>query len=649
MAEIKELSPELSDQIAAGEVIERPSSVVKELLENAIDAGSSQIKISFVEAGLREIVIEDNGSGIAPNQLDLAFRRHATSKISTKADLFKIRTLGFRGEALASISAVAHVAILTNTGGAAGVSATFADGRKLTQKPAAAKKGTRISVRDLFYNTPARLKYLKSETTETTKIIDIVNRIALSHPELKISLKSEKKDLLLTNGSGDLRQDMAHIYGRIVASQLIEFSGSDADFVITGLMTPPDITRANRNYISILLNGRYIKNFQLSKAIMAGYGSKIGLGKFPIFVLNIKLDPLLVDVNVHPTKQEVRLSKESSLSRLIINTVAKALERNSNSGDALTNLTNPTDTTSYDQMVFNLNKSNAADIAAPKENDQQAGAEVHENSAGFTVEHRELEVSELNISVSDPDQSLVSPSWAQNVQIQTGLLPFGGALVKATDVAHGSTDQVLQAGFPALTYIGQLHNGLIVADSTSGFYLVDAKEAMARLRYNKLEQELTELTLTQQVLLTPIILELNNTEYEQVLDHLDLFKEVGLVLEDFGRNSLIMKSHPNWIPAGFEEKYARATLNLYFNNPRSDVSDFKQQVVLFAVQQSVQHGQQQNTRFNLETGQSLLDDLQNADSPYQSPTGKLILVHFSKRDLQKMFKRVQKTAKLELD
>lgn len=209
-------------------------------------------------------------------------------------------------------------------------------------------------------------------------------------------------------------------------------------------------------------------------------------------------------------------------------------------------------------------------------------------------------------------------------------------------MAHGSTDQVLQAGFPALTYIGQLHNGLIVADSTSGFYLVDAKEAMARLRYNKLEQELTELTLTQQVLLTPIILELNNTEYEQVLDHLDLFKEVGLVLEDFGRNSLIMKSHPNWIPAGFEEKYARATLNLYFNNPRSDVSDFKQQVVLFAVQQSVQHGQQQNTRFNLETGQSLLDDLQNADSPYQSPTGKLILVHFSKRDLQKMFKRVQK-------
>ena len=212
MAEIRELSSTISDQIAAGEVIERPSSVVKELLENAIDAGSTQIKIKFLQAGLKEIVIEDNGSGIAADQIELAFRRHATSKIATTADLFKIQTLGFRGEALASISAVAQVEIITNTGDIDGIVARFADGELQDKEPIAAKRGTKIIVQNLFYNTPARLKYLKSEKTEITKIIDIVNRIALSYPDLAISLFNGSKELLATFGNGNLQQDLAQIY-----------------------------------------------------------------------------------------------------------------------------------------------------------------------------------------------------------------------------------------------------------------------------------------------------------------------------------------------------------------------------------------------------------------------------------------------------
>lgn len=648
MAEIKELSPELSDQIAAGEVIERPSSVVKELLENAIDAGSSQIRITFVEAGLKEITIEDNGSGIAADQIDLAFRRHATSKIRSKADLFKIQTLGFRGEALASISAVAHVEILTNVGAAEGVVATFADGKKLSQKPAAAKKGTRITVRDLFYNTPARLKYLKSEKTEMTKIIDIVNRIALSHPELKIALNSEKKSLLLTNGSGDLRQDMAHIYGRQVASQLIEFSGADADFEINGLLTPPNITRSNRNFISILLNGRYIKNFQLSKAIMEGYGSTIGMGKFPIMVLNIKLDPLLVDVNVHPTKQEVRLSKEGSLSRLITKTIADALQQNSGTSDALENLNNPTDTTSYDQLLFNLNKSNAADFAGT---DVPEEPEIQEHEEPIKVQTTEIETTSITIDVIDPDKSLISKTWAENTAIQEKLLPFGTSKKAAeNESVVGSADQILQAGFPALTYIGQLNSGFIVADSEGGFYLIDYKEAWARLRYNELARELSNFASNQQLLLAPVVLELNNAEYENILANLDFFAKIGLELADFGRNSLIMKTHPNWIPAGHEQEYAREILDIYYANPQMTATEFQQKVVLFIVQQAAKTGANvtKKTRFNNQTGQALLDDLQKAKEPYQSPTGKPILVHFSERDLAKMFKQVQKTNRLEL-
>ena len=308
MSKIHELSPELTNQIAAGEVIERPASVVKELCENSLDAGSSRIRIDFIDAGLKQITVQDNGSGIAKDQLDLAFTRHATSKIATERDLFNISTLGFRGEALASIAAVSHVEVITSSDNLGGVRTIFVGSEKKLQEDAASPKGTKISVSDLFFNTPARLKYLRSERTEILKIVDIVNRLALGHPDVAFTLTNNGKILLKTNGRNDLRQDIANIYGRQLAEKMEIFKGTSPDFKITGLLSDPNTTRSNRNFISLLLNGRYIKNYRLTQAIIAGYGSKLRPRRYPIAVVNIDLDPLLVDVNVHPTKQEVRLS-----------------------------------------------------------------------------------------------------------------------------------------------------------------------------------------------------------------------------------------------------------------------------------------------------------------------------------------------------
>ena len=318
MGKIQELSEQLANQIAAGEVVERPASVVKELLENAIDANSSKIEIFIEEAGLKTIQIIDNGEGIAEDDVENAFKRHATSKIHRRDDLFRIRTLGFRGEALPSIASVSKVKIETAVENAKQGSEVILEGGKIiSHKPAALRQGTSITVEQLFYNTPARLKYVKTLQTELANIGDVVNRLALSHPEIAFRLVHDGHIMLQTTGNGDLKQTIAGIYGLQTAKKMLPIAVENLDFKISGFISLPELTRAGRQYLSIMINGRYIKNHQLNRAIINGYGSKLMVGRFPIVVLEITTDPLLVDVNVHPTKQEVRLSKENELQQLI--------------------------------------------------------------------------------------------------------------------------------------------------------------------------------------------------------------------------------------------------------------------------------------------------------------------------------------------
>ena len=343
MSQIIELPEVLANQIAAGEVIERPASVVKELVENSIDAGASQIVVEIEEAGLKSIRITDNGEGIAHDEVALALRRHATSKIKSQADLFRIRTLGFRGEAMPSIASVSILTLLTAQEGAAHGTKLVAKGGEIEElEPATSPVGTKITVEDLFFNTPARLKYLKSQQAELSHIVDILNRLSLAHPEISFTLINDGKEMTKTAGTGNLRQAIAGVYGLASAKKMVAIENRDLDFEVTGFVSLPELTRANRNYISLFINGRYIKNFLLNRAILDGYGSKLMVGRFPLAIINIQIDPYLADVNVHPTKQEVRISKERELMALISQAIANALKEQDLIPDALENLAKST-------------------------------------------------------------------------------------------------------------------------------------------------------------------------------------------------------------------------------------------------------------------------------------------------------------------
>ena len=325
MGKINILSAELSNKIAAGEVVERPSSVVKELIENSIDAGSTNIKVIIKEFGIQQIRIIDNGSGISNDDLARAFLRHATSKISADYDLFHIETLGFRGEALASISSVSKVTIKSCAGEAQGKMLILEGGKIVSEEYYAPIKGTDLSVENLFYNTPARLKYLRNPHTEQANITNIIHKFALSYPNVAFELHVDGKISFKTYGDGDVHKILSKIYNMGVARNMIEFSGSNDDYKVFGYISVPEETRASKNYINIFINGRYIKNYGIQNAIIDAYGTLLMINRYPLCVINIEMDPILLDVNVHPTKQEVRLSKEAELIRLIKEVIAERL------------------------------------------------------------------------------------------------------------------------------------------------------------------------------------------------------------------------------------------------------------------------------------------------------------------------------------
>ena len=648
MAKIHELSENLTNQIAAGEVIERPASVVKELVENAIDAQASRIRVEVQHSGLKQISVQDNGSGIAPDQVDLAFMRHATSKIQDEHDLFNIATLGFRGEALASIAAVAHVEILTSTDGQTATRAAFAGGVKKFQEDAGSAKGTKITVGDIFYNTPARLKYLKSPKTELLKIVDIVNRIALGHPEISLTLASDGKVLLRTPGNGNLKQDVANIYGRKVAEKMLTVENEDPDFTLYGLVSEANLTRSSRNFISILLNGRYIKNYQLSSALLDGYGNKLG-GKYPIAVLAIEADPLLVDVNVHPTKEEVRLSKEKELSRLITSAVTEAL-MDEDEASPLFQLTPFKDKTQLDQLEFNL-KPNVVDtrrpddfqlevsqVAEPEGKTDITNKTETETETKETKEKAEEEKTsapeyvDLN-QVREDDQYVLTKTWDQHVKEQTALPPFAGGEEEAGSPVTSKADQLLKHHLPALRLLGQM-GGYLLAEHGGDLYLLDQVAARRRLEYDQILASLEKEENYQQGLLEPLVFDFSVYDYQKLKDQLPLLRQLGLEMEDFGQNTLLMHSYPTWLK-GEVTVQVRELLDQLLSSRENDRKSLLKLVAAKAAESNV------SRRVNLTGAEAadLLLRLQTASDPYRDASGQVAVVRLSQNDISKLFKK----------
>lgn len=613
MSEIQVMPLSLSNQIAAGEVVERPASVVKELVENALDAGAGQIDIRVEEAGLLRIEVTDNGSGIPSDQVALAFERHATSKLHEKEDLFRIRSLGFRGEALPSIASVSELTIETSTGTSAGVHLKVKGGEIVEQSASSSRQGTTVVVEHLFYNTPARLKYIKTPQTEMAHISDLINRFSFSYPSVAFRLLSDNNPVLRTAGNGDLRQAIAGVYGVSTAKKMMPLQGENFNYQIEGFISPPDLTRASNKYITLILNNRVIRNYKLSRAIEKGYGSKLMVNRRPIAVVHIKTDPLLLDVNVHPTKQQVRISEEDELADLMTQAVRESIQRSDRIPKALENIKANQHTQKEEksqQTALHFNPQNSGiDRAAERDHLKEEAPPLGFNAAAFSQE----DASRL------PDLHDESPLAAAKKRMKQK---------KEKPVPP----------FPDLEYFGQMHGTYLFAQSQEGLYIIDQHAAQERIKYEEYRVEIGKEDNLQQQLLVPILLHYPHDEFLLIKEHMEELNEVGLYLEDFGEQTYIVHSHPAWFPSDEVEATLREMIDFFIENQAISLGEFREAT---AIMMSCKRSIKANHHLENEEARRLLSDLSQCENPYNCPHGRPVLVHLTNSDMEKMFKRIQ--------
>ncbi|MBP3951955.1 DNA mismatch repair endonuclease MutL [Bacillus suaedae] len=610
MTKIIKLDDALSNKIAAGEVVERPASIVKELVENAIDAGSTTILVEIEEGGLSQIRVVDNGEGMVEEDVETAFFRHATSKIKSDRDLFHISTLGFRGEALPSIASVSYVTLTTATGDGKGTEIVIHGGKVIEKKAAHARKGTEIVVTNLFYNTPARLKYVKTVHTEAGNISDIINRLAMAHPEVSFEYYHDSKEVLKTAGNGDLAQVVASIYGRNVAKHMVEIEGTSLDYQISGLMAKPEITRASRQYMSLFVNGRYIRNYSLARAVQEGFHTLLPIGRYPIGVMSITMDPQLIDVNVHPAKLEVRLSKEEELAQLITSSIKQAFKK-----ETLIPEADP-----KKQTLFNSKR------------DEQISFSFEEpkKHAAFQVkEHREFEQESVE-SLIDFTPVQEQPEAKKTGEKQS---PLEETIEQSEHVEQpNETERV-----PTLYPIGQMHGTYIVAHNETGMYIIDQHAAQERIKYEFFREKVAEVQPHVQELLVPITFEFTSQEMGIISEHIDQLEAVGVFLEPFGHQAFIVRSHPNWLPKGHEEETIQEIIYYLLAHRRIDLAKLREEA---AIMMSCKASIKANRHLRQDEMFALLESLRQSSDPFTCPHGRPIIVHFSTYSLEKMFKRV---------
>lgn len=643
MGIIHQLNPVLADQISAGEVIERPASIVKELVENSLDARSTRIDVIATNAGLKSIRVIDNGVGIAADDVPRAFLRHATSKISSRQDLFAVATMGFRGEALPSIASVADVEMVTAVEHQAGVDYHLRGGEELSKKPAGARRGTDITVRDLFYNTPARLKYLKTPHTELSRIVDIVNRLALAHPEVAISFTHDQRELFRSAGNGNLTQVIAAIYGVKVGRQMIPLKAADDDFQVSGYISLPDLTRASRQYITLTINHRYVRNFALTKAVTAGYRSKLMVGRYPVAVINVDLDPRLVDVNVHPAKREVRLSKEDQLTALIEAGVNRALSQANlvpDVGEEAVNLLSKDEPkVSEQQSEFKPTPAGPVHHQQPATN--PASADATDSFVDHPVViHQQQDLQSDDVQAFDQryQHEQLPGIFGADESSQQTVTPVSPAQTEQQSLGISDQGDETADRFPQLEYIGQLQGTFLLAQASDGLYIVDQHAAQERINFERYRKEIADVGADQQTFLTPLVLTYPTAEALKIIDRLPLLHQVGLQLEQFGQNSFMLAAHPTWFVEGQEEATAREMISWVLRGEKLNLEQFR---IKTAAMMSCKRAIKANHHLDERQARALLVHLRQCQNPFNCPHGRPVTIHFTDTDLEKMFKRIQ--------
>ncbi|MDN7244149.1 DNA mismatch repair endonuclease MutL [Planococcus shenhongbingii] len=619
MGVIRLMDEPLSNKIAAGEVVERPTSVVKELVENAIDAGSTAIEVLLIEAGLTSIQIVDNGAGMDTEDALLSFSRHATSKISNEHDLFRIRTLGFRGEALASIASVSKVTLHTSNG-ESGTFVQLEGGRLIEHRAGSLRKGTDIKIDQLFFNTPARLKYLKTLQTELGHSIDLMNRLALSYPSISFKLVHDGKTILQTSGSGEIKRVISDIYGVSIAKKMIPFEAESHDYKVSGFTSLPEVTRANKNYISLFVNGRWVKHYAIANTVHRAYHTFLPLERQPITILNIEGDPYLTDVNVHPAKQQIRLSKEKELMELIHDTIRQTI---------------------------------SSAVRAPI---------IEKPKAPKQVPSRQLDIWKTSYTVKEPVEQQTAGSFAESLHALENHPSIAGGnihpVLKEEPQSVGQFEETIKEEimqetvnfsinepleddspqFPELEVVGQIHGTYIVAQSTDGFYLIDQHAAQERIKYEFFREKVGEIDVSErQALLLPLTFHYSRDEAMRLKDALGVLAESGVFLEEFGDTSFIVREHPTWFPAGFEQEIVEDLIEQVLNDRKIDVKKLREDA---AIMMSCKRSIKANHYLQKHEMERLLADLKQAEQPFTCPHGRPVIIHFKTYDVEKMFKRV---------
>ena len=585
MSSIKVMNEILANKINAGEVVEKCVSIVKELVENSIDAGSDDIKIYLKESGLKEIKIIDNGIGMDKEDAILAFQRHATSKLLKEDDLFNINTLGFRGEALPSIAVISEV-VLKTTKDNVSTLIHIKGGKLLENTSCEARSGTTITVSNIFYNTPARLKYLKSPYSELANIVDYINKIALSYPNIKFKLVNDDKELLNTDGSSNLLKVIKEIFGLDVAKRMIYIKDENEDYEIDGYISLPEVTRRTKNNMITLVNGRVIKNYELNNTINDAYHTFKEDSRYPIVVLNIKADPVLLDVNIHPTKLDVKFSNFENLTELITQSITSALKTK---------------------------------LLIPK-------IEAKEKISVPTYEEIKLD---FNSTIEEEQQE-----YKKNLENYiNGNDILKKEIAEETVVEEIKNNEKLEELYP----IGIALGTYIICENDKGIYLIDQHAAKERINYEKYKYILTHPKQDSISLLIPIILEYPLNEYIIIKENIDFIRSLNIEIEDFGSNSFRITAHPTWLPSGFEEEAIKKILDLIINKEKDfSIEKFNDRLAMTV---SCKMSKKANTYSSISEMENLIKDLKKCNNPYHCPHGRPTIIHYSIYELEKLFKR----------
>lgn len=602
MANIKVMDSHLANMIAAGEVIERPSSVIKELVENSIDAGAKHIEVRVYEAGRKKIIVKDDGCGMDKEDATLAFKRHASSKLKSEHQLFKIKTMGFRGEALPSIASVSKVTMTTSTGVGAGTKVVI-ENEEMTVEDYASRKGTIFTIEELFYNTPVRLKFLKTDVTENANSLEVMQRLAMSRCDIAFDFYIDERHVFSTSGRGDLLEVISRIYNNETAKKMMKVSFEELDFTIEGYIGKPELAKSNRYYMITILNERNVYIPKVQRAIIDAYSDFIFNSKYPFVVLKIRVEHSLVDVNVHPSKREIRLSNEDRICDAV-NVMIK---------DTLLDKKPLTEAPSYTK------EETPKAVVSPK---------IEEKISLLLDE--ELEVNDVVISRPSIDLK------KETKPIQIELPSLDEEVPSLKNETPIIEEKKTSVRMPLLIPIGQIHNTYIVCQGEDGMFLIDQHAANERINYEKFDKELNSSIKVVEPLI-PYMINLSSSDVMKLTEErLNMLSNIGLEVELFGSNTLKVRKMPLFIKELDEGTYIEELINQVLLKDKVDLSSLRKHVIsTMACKASIKA----HDKLSLIEMNDLIKTLFECENPTCCPHGRPTIIHFSKYDIEKMFKR----------